>query len=291
VHSKSPEGDGLARQRLNAIRLVLVATSHPGNIGSAARAMKAMGIHRLVLVNPKRFPDPEAVALASGAADLLDRALVVPTLAEALEGTVMSYALSARRRELSHRALALRDAAVEAIGQCDAALAGPGAPGAPDQASPDPAGGVPDRTGAPVAFVFGTEMSGLSNDELIACQALVHIPVDPAFSSLNLAQAVQLVAYELRLAAGATGLPQTPPQALAAHEEVERLCEHLEQTLLASGFLDPQAPRRLMERFRRLFARAGLEREEVNILRGVLTSMRQWAEGRPKIRTPRADRG
>ncbi len=275
THSKAPAALGPVagaespQEKLARIRFVLVATSHPGNIGASARAMKAMGLDDLVLVNPKRFPDPEAVALASGADDLLDRARVVATLSEALEGTVASYALSARRRELSHRALTLREATAEAVAAEAVALAATSA------------------SAASIAFVFGTEMSGLSNEELILCQALVHIPVNPQFSSLNLSQAVQLVAYELRLAAAADAVPQTAPFPLARHEDVERLCEHLEQTLLASGFLDPWAPRRLMERFRRLFARARLEQEEVNILRGVLTSMRAWAEGRPKIRHPR----
>jgi tRNA C32,U32 (ribose-2'-O)-methylase TrmJ len=271
------------RQRLAQVRVVLVATTHPGNIGASARAMKAMGIRQLVLVTPRYFPHPEAVALASGADDVLDSARVVDSLADALRGTTMAYALSARRRELSHRALGLREAAAEAIGLCAAPHPPPGCPADEDS------GALPsERPDAalegPVAFVFGTEMSGLSNEELIACQALVHIPVDPRFSSLNLSQAVQLVAYELRLAAGGVRLPSTEPQVLARHEEVERLCEHLEETLLASGFLDPNAPRRLMERFRRLFVRARLEHEEVNILRGVLTSMRKWAEGNPKVR-------
>ncbi len=263
------------RVRLGQVRFVLVTTTHPGNIGASARAMKAMGIRQLVLVTPRHFPDPEAVALASGADDVLDSAHVVSTLAEALLGTTMAYALSARRRELSHRALGLREAAAEAIGLCEAA----------------PVEAISGGPSGPIAFVFGTEMSGLSNDELIACQALVHIPVDPRFSSLNLSQAVQLVAYELRLEAGGVQLPSTEPQVLARHEEVERLCEHLEETLLASGFLDPNAPRRLMERFRRLFVRARLEHEEVNILRGVLTSMRKWAEGNPKVRAPARPHG
>ncbi len=303
THSKAPAALGPVagaespQEKLARVRFVLVATSHPGNIGASARAMKAMGLDDLVLVNPKRFPDPEAVALASGADDLLDRARVVATLSEALEGTVASYALSARRRELSHRALTLREATAEAVALTPAPALAERALAARPQAMVS----VPARaataeavalaamsaSAASIAFVFGTEMSGLSNEELILCQALVHIPVNPQFSSLNLSQAVQLVAYELRLAAAADAVPQTAPFPLARHEDVERLCEHLEQTLLASGFLDPWAPRRLMERFRRLFARARLEQEEVNILRGVLTSMRAWAEGRPKIRHPR----
>ncbi len=289
VIAADSEGEAAVQRRLAQVRVVLVSTTHPGNIGASARAMKAMGIRQLVLVTPRYFPHPEAVALASGADDLLDSARVVDTIAEALRGTTMAYALSARRRELSHRALGLREAAAEAIGLCESSA------GEPEPLPGDAAGAVPPVPAqahsqglpqGPVAFVFGTEMSGLSNDELIACQALVHIPVDARFSSLNLSQAVQLVAYELRLAAGGFQLPLTEPQVLARHEEVERLCEHLEETLLASGFLDPNAPRRLMERFRRLFVRARLEHEEVNILRGVLTSMRKWAEGNPKVRAP-----
>jgi tRNA/rRNA methyltransferase len=231
---------------LSRIRVVLSHTSHPGNIGAAARAMKTMGIGALYLVNPKRPIDAEAVAMASGASDVLERARVCASLSEALQGTVYALAVSARRRELAYVSAAARSAA-----QALLAAAQEGE----------------------VALVFGTEMSGLTNEEILQCRAVAHIPADPAYSSLNLAAAVQVLAYEARVAA----LEELPPAvaadaAPARHEDVENLYAHLEQSLLASGFLDPANPRRLMPRLRRLFGRARLEQEEVNILRGMLGS-------------------
>lgn len=230
---------------LSHIRIVLSRTSHPGNIGAAARAMKTMGIGALYLVSPKRPPDAEAEAMASGAADVLHGAQVCATLAEALRGTVYALAVSARRRDLAHTSAAAHSA-VQAL--LTAAQAGE------------------------VAIVFGTEMSGLTNEEILQCSAVAHIPADSGFSSLNLAAAVQVLAYEARVAA--LGGEQSRPvdSALARHEDVENFYAHLERSLLTSGFLDPANPRRLMPRLRRLFGRAGLEQEEVNILRGMLNA-------------------
>lgn len=234
-----------AADPLERIRLVLVGTTHPGNIGAAARAMKTMGLARLVLVVPRAFPDPEAEARASGAADVLARARVCATLDQALAGTTLAIALSARRRGLSLPEMDVRAAAGLAV----------------DEA----------RKGE-VALVFGTESVGLSNDEALRCQRLAWIPTGAAYSSLNLAAAVQVVAYELRMAAaGAAPRPATAFDG-ASLEEIEGFFAHLERNLLESGFLDPAQPKRLMERLRRLFGRARLEREEVNILRGILTS-------------------
>ena len=228
------------------IRIVLCETTHPGNIGAAARAMKTMGLSTLVLVSPKTFPDDQATAMASGADDLLASAVRCDTLAQALAGTTLAVGLTARRRDLSHPMVPLRDAALQA------------AQGA--------------REGA-VALVFGTEMSGLSNAQLDACQLLANIPADPAFSSLNLAASVQVAAYELRQALlqdrGATGRDHP----LATHDEMEGFYAHLERVLLGSGFLDPAHPGRLMTRLRRLFARSRVEREEVSILRGILKAL------------------
>lgn len=233
---------------LSHIRVVLSHTSHPGNIGAAARAMKTMGIVSLYLVNPKKFPDAEAEAMASGASDVLQSARVCASLAEALQGTIYALAVSARRRELAY---ASADARSAAQGLVAAAQQGE------------------------VAIVFGTEMSGLTNEEILQCRAMAHIPADPAYSSLNLAAAVQVMAYEARVAA--LGAQQLPPgeSEPARHEDVENFYAHLEQSLLASGFLDPANPRRLMPRLRRLFGRARLEQEEVNILRGMLNSFRK----------------
>jgi tRNA/rRNA methyltransferase len=237
----------LASDSLQRVRVVLSRTSHPGNIGAAARAMKTMGLSRLVLVRPKSFPDPQAAAMASGANDVLASAQVVDSLAEALHGVVLAVALTARRRDLATEPLWAREGAAEL-----ATVA----------------------AHSEVALVFGNETSGLTNEELAQCGRWAMIPANPEYSSLNLAAAVQLMCYELRLALCA--VPPAPTfvesGSTATHDEVERLMAHLESAATASGFLDPEQPRRLMLRLRRLFARAGLEREEVNILRGLLAS-------------------
>jgi len=235
---------------LNNIRIVLSHTSHPGNIGAAARAMKTMGLERLYLVNPKSFPDPVADARAVGAADVLENARVCATLDEALAGTVLAVAVTARRRDLSHEMLSARQAASRMI-----ALAPQGE----------------------VALLFGTEMSGLSNAELDKCQMLATIPANPEFTSLNLASAVQILAYELRMAfLDEAEVPAAKALEAASFEDVERFYQHLERTMIDTGFLDPACPGRLMQRLRRLFARARPEKEEVSILRGILTSVEKF---------------
>jgi len=225
------------------IRIVLVATSHPGNIGAAARAMLTMGLSRLVMVNPKRFPDPDATAMASGATAVLDAARIVGSLDEALAGCVLTVGLSARPREFAGRVLPARAAAAAALG---------------------------NAAHGDVGIVFGGEMSGLSNDELARCALVATIPANAAYASLNLAAAVQVLAYELRVAATGDAVWRAPRFAPAAHDEVEALFAHGERTLTAMRFLNPERPKRLLPRLRRLFARAGLEKEEVNILRGIL---------------------
>lgn len=236
--------DGNAHGALRRMRIVLSHPSHPRNVGATARAMKAMGLADLYLVNPRRFPDPEATALASGADDVLAAACVHGTLDAALAGTTAAYAVTARRRDLSHPAQDVRAAALGAV-----LAAGEG----------------------DVAFVFGTEMSGLSNEEVIRCSRLAHIPAQRGFSSLNLAQAVQIVCYELRMASDAA-IPAATAYPRATYEDTEAFYAHLEASVLASGFLDPHNPRRFMERMRRLFGRAGMEREEVHLLRGMLAA-------------------
>ncbi len=231
---------------LDNVRIVLCQTSHPGNIGAAARAMKTMGLSQLMLVRPKKFPHAEAEAMASGATDVLDRAVVCDSLQQALTGCSLVVGLSARKRELSHELVTAREAASQV---------------------------VQVAASQPVALVFGTEMSGLSNAELIQCQQLAMIPANPEYSSLNLASAVQVLSYELRQAALAPVLQDNATFPLAGHDEVEGFFAHLEETLVRIGFLDPLSPKRLMPRLRRLFARARLEKEEVNILRGILKHM------------------
>jgi tRNA/rRNA methyltransferase len=229
---------------LSRIRVVLLRPSHPGNIGAAARAMKTMGLARLVLVRPRKFPDPEARAMAAGAADVLESARVCASLEEALAGTKYSVALSARVRELSHSPLDARAAARELV----------------SAARKDKA-----------AIVFGNETVGLSNREIMRCGALARIPANPEYASLNLAQAVQVIAYELRLAA-LDPPAASPKTGQATHEEIESFHACLESGLRASGFLHPRNPRKLMDRLRRLFAKARLEKVEVNILRGMLAA-------------------
>lgn len=230
---------------LDNIRIVLSHTSHPGNIGAAARAMKTMGFNSLYLINPKHFPDGHANAMSAGADDLLQSAVVCNTLDEALQGTTLSVAVTARHRDLSHAVFSTRQAAPQIL---------------------------ENAANCKVALVFGTEMSGLTNEEVNKCQMLVTIPSNPEYSSLNLAAAVQILTYELRMALPEIGLVEAKSRELAQFEDVERFYNHLEQVMVETGFLDPNEPKRLMQRMRRLFVRAQLEKEEVNILRGILSA-------------------
>ena len=232
---------------LDSIRVVLSRTSHPGNIGAAARAMKTMGLRDLWLVAPEAFPDEVATARASGAADLLESARVVGTLQEALADTVFSAALTARRRELSLPRMQARDAAGELVARSEDGI---------------------------VALVFGNETSGMTNEEVGLCSLPVTIPTDPEFSSLNLGAAVQVLSYELRMAAlgEAAAAPADVQAEPATHADFEGFMSHLERVVTASGFHDPANPKRLLPRMRRLFNRVRLEKEEVAILRGMLTT-------------------
>ena len=227
------------------LRIVLSHPSHPGNIGAAARAMKTMGFDDLALVAPRHFPDPDAVAMAAGAADVLSRARVTETLEAALADCTLSVGFSARGRDLSHAPLALRDVVPEILSAAQSGV---------------------------VALVFGNETSGLSNEELLRCQRLAHIPANPAYSSLNLAAAVQVACYELAASAGAHALPASGAGDAATGEDVAGFFAHLESAVHASGYVEPENPGRFMERMRRLFARSGLERTEVRVLRGMLAA-------------------
>lgn len=251
-----------SEQLLQRVRVVLCHTTHPGNIGAVARAMKTMGLADLRLVAPGRFPDPQATAMASGASDLLEAARVHDALEPALADTVYAAALSARRRDLSHRAANPREAARILLEHA---------------------------AHGPVAVVFGQERRGLSNEDVLKCRVLVQIPANPAYSSLNLAQAVQVMAYELRMAA--PGLAAVPDARMepARGEDVERMFEHLERTLAGIGFLKPRQPKRLMERLRRMLVRAGLEKEEVNILRGILKTVDRIAAAARDVERPARD--
>ncbi len=238
-------------QPLNRIRIVLCQTSHPGNIGAAARAMKTMGIHTLYLVAPKKFPHAEATAMSSGADDVLQDAYVVNDLEEALQGVKLAVGLSARRRELTQPYLDVREVAHEMMHVAEQ---------------------------ADVAFVFGTEMSGLSNLEIHQCQLLSFIDANPDYSSLNLAQAVQVLCHELRQAS----ISRSPPKLytkdltlLANHDSLMGFLSHLKVVLEAVEFLDKVQGDRLMQRLHILFARSHLEIDEVNILRGILTHIQK----------------
>ena len=231
-------------------RFVLVQPSHAGNVGAAARAMKVMGFGDLVLVAP-RFADvlqqPETVSRASGAADVLAGARVVGTLAEALCGITWACATAMTPRDFGPPTFAPREHFQ--------ALA---------------------RSGHHVAFVFGPERTGLANDDVYRCHACISVPTDPAYGSLNLAQAVQLVAYDWRQALGGFAItPRTPDATLADAAAIDGLLAHWQHTLAAIGFLDPAAPKKLMPRLRRLLQRAQLTQEEVHILRGIARAVDQ----------------
>lgn len=229
-----------------AVRFVLFEPTHPGNVGAAARAIKTMGFSELVLVNPAGHPDPEARARASGALDVLEAARVCASLAEAIAGCGLVLGASARHRRLGVPEHDPRAAAAEVMHVA---------------------------ASSPVAIVFGPERSGLTNDELDLCQGIVYIPANPEYSSLNLAAAVQLIAWELRAAQG-LAFESPPPEAPPATiEDMDLFYEHLERVLVASGFLDTGNPRNLMRRLRRLFNRARLDRNELNILRGILAAV------------------
>jgi tRNA/rRNA methyltransferase len=245
----------MSEEILGRICIVLCGTAHPGNIGAAARAMKTMGLARLHLVAPKRFPDPQAEWLASGAGDVLRGTQVFATLEQALAGTALAVACTARVREIAAPMVTAREAAariVEVARTQDAAL------------------------------VFGNEAFGLVREEVERCQLLATIPANPKYSSLNLAAAVQVFAYELRLAAAGGRAPAARARELARFEEIEGFYEHLERAARACGFFDPHKSGKLMPKLRRLFARAQLEKEEVNILRGLIGAL-----GHPKSRRPR----
>ena len=233
-----------------AVRFILVETTHPGNIGAVARAMKNMALEDLVLVEPAKFPDPEATARASGADDLLARARVVGTLAEALQGCGLVMATTSRERDAFYHVVDARTAARRIVAE----------------AAP----------GAPAAVLFGTERNGLSNEQLANAHGLLRIPANPAYASLNIAMAAQLIAYELYVSRLEADPPPVPERdaPLASPEDMERLFTHLQQVMDEADFRDrTQSGTHLMQRIRRFFNRAELDGNEVNILRGILTAV------------------
>lgn len=240
------------------VRFVLVQTSRPGNIGAAARAMKTMGFSELVLVRPRRddaLQEEEAVAFASGAQDILAGARIVETVDEALAGCNFAAAVSARLREYSPPVLTPRGMADHLAG----------------------------NEGLHAAVLFGNERFGLPNEVVQRCNVLINIPANPDYSSLNLAQAVQVLAYECRLASVGDALPDAGVGfrgESADRGQTDGMYAHLEEALIHLGFLNPASPKKLMPRIKRMFARGGLETEEVNILRGIARQILQAEPGK-----------
>ena len=237
------------------IRIVLVRPTHPGNVGATARAMKNMSLRSLYLVEPEKFPSPEATDRAAGADDVLHDAVICASLDEALKDCHLVIGTSVRSRRIEWPTL-------------------------------DPAGGASRLVEAaqlgPVALLFGQERTGLLNSELDRCHFVVTIPTDPSYSSLNLASAVQILAYEIYravLAGAAASTTEAREGRPASNEDMQRFYQHLEEVLQQIGFLDPDNPRYLMRRLMRLFNRAGMDNNEMNIMRGILTAIQQ---GRPR---------
>lgn len=229
------------------IRIILVATSHPGNIGATARAMKTMGLTKLYLVTPKLFPAQQATELAAGADDILHNAIVTDTLPQALQGCQLIFATSARPRDIAIPGL-LPAACASLINEQS------------------------DHT--EVAIVFGREHAGLTNAELLHCHYHVQIPTIETFSSLNLSQAVQILAYEIRIKQLTAEAKVTHRyDKLATHDQIEQFYQHLQEVLITIDFLKPANPKRLVQRIRRMFNRIQLEAMEINILRGILTQL------------------
>ncbi|MBT0730016.1 tRNA (cytosine(32)/uridine(32)-2'-O)-methyltransferase TrmJ [Rosenbergiella nectarea] len=237
---------------LQNIRIVLVETSHTGNMGSVARAMKTMGLSNLYLVNPLLKPDSQAISLAAGASDLIGNATIVDTLDEAISGCSLVVGTSARSRSLPWPMLDARECGTKS---------------------------VEEGQQAPVALVFGRERVGLTNDELQKCHYHVAIPANPDYSSLNLAMAVQIIAYEVRMAWLASEQSPVAPQAEESPyplvDDLERFYQHMEGMMLESGFIRQGNPSQVMSKLRRLFTRARPERDELNILRGMLSSFQK----------------
>ena len=255
--AQDSRSDTRVAEHLDRIRIILIDTTHPGNIGATARAMKVMGVSHLHLVNPAIYPHADATARASGADDILEHARIHDSLDEALEGCSLVLGTSARLRKLSMPQLNLRSAAEMAL---------------------------TDSGGQDVAILFGRERHGLTNDQMQRCHQLVNIETNPEFGSLNIAQAVQLIVYELRMASLGTDVLSLQPadwQPVDA-AQMEMFYEHLEQTLLDLEFLNPKQPRKLMMRLRRLFNRSRPDQNEINILRGILAAAQAAKqEGKP----------
>lgn len=236
---------------LERVKVVLVGTTHSGNIGSAARAMKVMGLSQMVLVDPQCQVDAQAIALAAGASEIALNAQIYPTLEAAVADCGLVVGTSARSRTLEWPMLEPRECGEKLIGEAK-------------QHS--------------VAMVFGRERTGLTNDELQLCHYHVCVPANPEYSSLNLAMAVQLLSYEVRMAYLAlqqSSQSSTLQEEYPRHQELERFYAHLEQVIMQTEFISAQQPGQVMNKLRRMFTRARPEAQEINILRGILTSVQK----------------
>ena len=240
------------------IKVVLVGTTHPGNIGATARAMKTMGLTELVLVKPKIYPDAEATARASGADDILASAVVLDSFAEAISDCHFVFGTSTRERSIPWPLFDPAKSAEKVAAVVNA--------------------------GSSVALVFGRESSGLANEELELCNAMIQIPTNPDFSSLNIASAVQIIAYEIRktLIGGAANEAEECEQvSLVSNEQLQFLYDHLEECLIDIDYFDPDKPRRLMRRLKRMINRSGIDDNEYNIVRGILSAAQQASGKKP----------
>ena len=260
------------------VRFIMVSPSHPGNVGSAARAIKTMGFHDLHLVapaDPGITRQPEAIALASGAVDILENARQHASLADALGPVTLAFALTARARAIGPPPCDIRESAIQSAAEL--------------ARQPD----------ARVAIVLGTERTGLSNEDITLCQRVCHIPANPEYSSLNVSQALQLAAWELRYAllplTGAARLPDTqarhdPGADPASSERVQAMLDHFEQAMLAVEFLDPRHPKKLVPRMRQMWTRNRLSADEVDMVRGLCTAMiRSAGHAAPSLPQPDND--
>jgi tRNA (cytidine32/uridine32-2'-O)-methyltransferase len=230
------------------IRIVMINTSHPGNIGAAARVMKNMGLTRLYLVQPKSFPDPQAEAMASGADDILQQAVVCDSFQQALEGCQLVLGSTARERKLQHDFIDARQAGIQTVSESGQ---------------------------NEIAVVFGRERTGMTNEELGYCHKLIHIPTNPDYRSLNVASAIQILCYEIMMAHEQQTFQyrelEQGDDSYASSEAMEGYYQHLEQTLADIGFLNRQQSPQLMPKLRHIYNRIRLKTEELNILRGILT--------------------
>ena len=245
------------KNSIESIRVVMVETTHPGNIGAAARAMKTMGYNNLYLVKPKIYPNAEATARAAGADDILGTVVVCDSLEEALQGCVTVVASTARPRSISHTVFTPREYAAKLFEMVKL---------------------------GPVALVFGRESSGLSNEELELCNVILQIPTNPDFSSLNVASAVQILCYEFIQVLQSDETEKANVESddkektkLATADEMKYFYDHLEQSMIDVGFLNPEQPRKLMRRLKSLFNRAHLDENEMSILRGLLAAVQEIA--------------